>query len=291
MIWLIGCKGMLGTELSEALQRSALPFVSSDREVSITDQKALSNFAAGKGIRWIVNCAAYTSVDRAEDEVDACRALNVAGPENIANTAEEIGASFLHMSTDYVFDGMGNQPYREEDPTEPTGVYGRSKVDGEQAALATCSHTVILRTAWLYGKHGPNFVHTMLRLMKERDSLGVVADQKGSPTWARDLAETIVAILRSPTPSYGIYHYTDGGETTWFDFAREIQRLGREQGLLSKACEVLPLTSEQYPTKARRPAYSVLSKNKVIETYRVRLPNWQDSLRCFMLELNTTNGN
>ncbi|HCM26019.1 MAG TPA: dTDP-4-dehydrorhamnose reductase [Treponema sp.] len=282
MIWLIGNRGMLGTELSEALARSSLPFVGTDREVSILDQEALASFTRGKDINWIVNCAAYTAVDKAEDEAGLCRALNTDGPANIARLATSIGASLLHISTDYVFDGKGSRPYQEDDKTCPTGVYGKTKADGEAAALAACPRTVILRTAWLYGRHGPNFVTTMLRLMKEKDSIGVVADQKGSPTWARDLSHAITAILSAEENVYGIFHFTDGGEITWHDFAVEIQRLGRNYGLLENDCTVNALTTAQYPTKTHRPPYSVLSKEKIVKKYGVEVPDWKESLERFL---------
>lgn len=282
MIWLIGNKGMLGTELSEAFQRAGIPFVGTDREVSILDQEALSRFASGKKIEWIVNCAAYTAVDKAEDERELCTALNVDGPANIARTASAIGASFLHISTDYVFDGNQTRPYREDDTPCPTGVYGRTKADGEWAALEACARTVIIRTAWLYGAHGPNFVYTMLRLMKERDSIGVVADQRGTPTWARDLSEAIVTVLRKANPVYGIFHYSGGGETVWHEFALEIQNRALEKGLLEKKCAVDALTTDQYPTKTRRPPYSVLSKEKILAAYGVRVPDWKESLAAYI---------
>jgi dTDP-4-dehydrorhamnose reductase len=284
MIWLIGNKGMLGTELSEAFSRAGLPFVGTDREVSILDEAALAAYAAEKKIDWIVNCAAYTAVDKAEDEPDLCRALNAAGPGNIAKIAERIGASLLHISTDYVFDGNGTRPYREDDPTGPTGVYGGTKEEGERAVLAACGRTVIVRTAWLYGRHGPNFVHTMLRLMRERESIGVVADQRGSPTWARDLAEAIVKITTATKPAYGIFHFTGAGETVWHEFALEILRFGKEYGLLSKDCQVNALTTAQYPTKTRRPPNSVLSKEKIAAVYGIVPPDWRESLNRFLLE-------
>ncbi len=284
MIWLVGNKGMLGTELSETFTRLNIGFVGTDREVSILDEGALAAFAADKKIDWIVNCAAYTAVDKAEDERDAAAALNVQGPANIARVAEAIGSSFLHVSTDYVFDGNGTRPYREVDPVCPTGAYGRTKADGEQAALRECGRTVIVRTAWLYGKHGPNFVYTMLRLMKEKDSIGVVADQRGSPTWARDLSRAICAIVAAQDPVYGIFHFTDGGETVWYEFAREIQALGLKHGLLDKDCEVRALTTAEYPTKTRRPPYSVLSKDKIRMAYSVDVPDWKESLSTFIQE-------
>jgi len=292
MIWLVGNKGMLGTELANLFTAHKVPFIGTDRELSILDPAALYAFAHDKGISWIINCAAYTAVDKAEDEVELCTALNVQGPENLARLAREIGARLLHISTDYVFSGTPildqgvPRPYREDDPTGPTGVYGKTKREGEERVLSLSQDNIILRTAWLYGQHGNNFVFTMLRLMKERERIGVVADQRGSPTWAYDLSQAILMLINLNTekPLSGIYHYTNGGETTWYDFAREIFRLGSEQGLLDRDCEISPLTTDQYPTKARRPAYSVLSKDK-IKSLGVAVPHWQDSLARFMYQL------
>jgi dTDP-4-dehydrorhamnose reductase len=292
MIWIVGNKGMLGTELTQYLQNQGLSVIGTDRDVSFLEPDALSAFARDKPITWIINCAAYTAVDKAEDEVELCTALNVQGPENLARLAREIGARLLHISTDYVFSGTPildqgvPRPYREDDPTGPTGVYGKTKREGEERVLSLSQDNIILRTAWLYGQHGNNFVFTMLRLMKERERIGVVADQRGSPTWAYDLSQAILMLINLNTekPLSGIYHYTNEGKTTWYDFAREIFRLGREQGLLDRDCEINPLTTDQYPTKARRPAYSVLSKEK-IKALGVTVPHWQDSLARFMYQL------
>lgn len=285
MIWLIGNKGMLGTELSEALAGAGLPHVGTDREVSILEPGALKGFAEGKGVAWIVNCAAYTAVDRAEDESELCARLNAEGPENLGRLAAAVGARVLHLSTDYVFDGSGSRPYLESDPVAPLGTYGRTKAEGEARLLAAAPDSIVLRTAWLYGRHGPNFVATMLRLMKEREEIGVVADQFGSPTWARDLSGAIAAVLSRPEPPAGIYHYTNSGETSWHEFALEIERLGRETGLLSRPCRVKALTTADYPTKTRRPAYSVLSKEKIERTFGLRPPEWRVSLKAHLGEL------
>jgi dTDP-4-dehydrorhamnose reductase len=278
MIWLIGDKGMLGTDLGLAFGRAGIEFVGSDREVSILDPGALSAFAAGRRIEWIVNCAAYTAVDKAEDEIEASTRLNAEGPGVVAALARSIGARMLHMSTDYVFDGKATRPYREDDPIAPANAYGRTKAEGEARARAACPELVILRTAWLYGANGPNFVHTMLRLMRSRDRVGVVADQRGSPTWAADLAAAIVRIVSAASPRFGNYHFTDSGETTWHEFALEIKRLGLMAGILERDCAVDALTTDQYPTKARRPAYSVLSKEALVRDYGVEAPDWRASL-------------
>jgi dTDP-4-dehydrorhamnose reductase len=285
MIWLVGNRGMLGTQVAEALAGAGLESVGTDRDVDILDPAALAAFAAGKKIDWIVNCAAYTAVDRAEDEPELCRALNARGPENLARTATAAGARLLHISTDYVFDGTGTRPYREDDPVSPKGVYGSTKAEGEERVRALCPEHVIVRTAWLYGKHGPNFVYTMLRLMGAKERIGVVADQRGTPTYAADLAEAIVAILRAPQVEYGTFHFSNLGETNWHEFALAIRRLGREYGILDRNCAVDALTTAQYPTKASRPAYSVLCKDKIQAVYGLAIPDWEKSLRGFFIDI------
>lgn len=278
---------MLGTELSRQLKEAGLSFTGTDRELSILEPQTLRQFASDleKPLRWIINCAAYTAVDKAEDDQDLCYALNAQGPENLARLASESGASLLHVSTDYVFSGDGSTPYDEDAPHNPGGVYGRSKSEGEKRASSLCKRLVVLRTAWLYGRHGPNFVYTMLRLMKERQELAVVNDQKGSPTWAADLAAAIIKIVQSPAPVYGNYHYTNDGVCTWYEFAREIERLGNEYGLLERSIPIQPLSSNAYPTKAKRPAYSVLSKTRISRDYDVILPDWKQSLKTFIADL------
>lgn len=285
MIWLIGDKGMLGSELADCLTAAKLDYVGTDRDVDILDPTAISAFVADKTIEWIINCAAYTAVEKAEDEAELCRKLNAEGPENIARLARAIRAKLLHISTDYIFDGTGSRPYLEEDPVEPIGVYGQTKADGEGRVRAASPEHVILRTAWLYGKHGANFVLTMLKLMRAKDRIGVVADQRGTPTYAADLAAAIVSIVRSPHTEYGTFHFTNLGETSWHGFAVAIQKLGREYGILERDCAVDPLTTAQYPTKVRRPAYSVLSKEKLIAMYRISIPTWEESLATFLREI------
>jgi len=286
VIWLIGNKGMLGTELSLLLEESGVSFIGTDKEIDITDQAALIGFAEKQPFTWIINCAAYTAVDKAEDDEENCRLLNTVGPGNIANAARETGARVIHISTDYVFDGKGNSPYTEEDTTGPTGVYGLTKRDGEVKVLEENAESYIVRTAWLYGKYGGNFVRTMLRLMNERDEVKVVNDQRGSPTWARDLASAIITIIdavrNGRTVPFGIYHYTNEGEITWFDFAKEIYRQGRELGFISGDCALKPCTSAEYPSKVERPEYSVLDKTKIKKALGIKIPVWDESLRKFL---------
>jgi len=292
VIWLIGNKGMLGTELSLLMEKAGVKFTGTDREVDITDLSALEKKAEELQITSIVNCAAYTAVDKAEDDIEACRRLNVTGAANAALCARNAGANFVHISTDYVFDGKGIaeggslRPYREDDEANPTGAYGLSKRDGEIEAAQNCPASFIIRTAWLYGKHGGNFVNTMLRLMNEKDEVKVVDDQGGSPTWALDLASIILTLIRTvdsgKNVSFGIYHFTDEGNITWYNFAKEIYRQGREMGLIKKECDVKPCASTEYPAKVKRPAYSVLDKSKIKAALGIDIPSWEKSLKEYL---------
>jgi len=293
VIWLIGNKGMLGTEISLLLEKSGYSFTGTDSEIDITKPAAVRDFimARKQPFDWIINCAAYTAVDRAEDDRENCRLLNTEGPRNIAAMANEIGAKLIHISTDYVFDGKGikpegadvPRPYREDDPANPIGVYGLTKRDGELAILENNPRSYIIRTAWLYGRHGNNFVHTMLRLMNERDEVKVVNDQWGSPTWTFDLASAVLAFIKKGEDiPFGVYHYTNEGEITWFEFAKEIFRQGRECGRIARDCVVRPCTSAEYPAKVTRPAYSVLDKSKIKTTLGIEIPAWEKSLRKYL---------
>jgi dTDP-4-dehydrorhamnose reductase len=290
MIWLIGKKGMLGSELSLVLENRGLAYTGTDRELDITDAASLAAFmeqqAHKEPVSWIINCAAYTAVDKAEDDADLCRRINTDGPANIARIAKNSGAKLLHISTDYVFNGSGTRPYREDDPTDPIGVYGLTKRDGEIKVFENNNASYIIRTAWLYGKYGNNFVHTMLRLMQERDTVSVVDDQRGSPTWAYDLsnviADLIIAASNGNTAPYGTYHFTNEGNITWFEFAREIYAQGRNLGILTKNCAVQPCTSAEFPAKVTRPAYSVLDKGKIKSVLGITIPEWNISLEEFL---------
>ena len=292
MIWLIGNKGMLGTELSLLMEKSGVRFTETDRDVDITSLCALEKKAEGLQITWIVNCAAYTAVDKAEDDIDVCRSINTLGAANVALCARNKGANLIHISTDYVFDGKGiaeggtPRPYREDDATNPIGVYGLTKKDGEFQITERNPHSFIIRTAWLYGKHGGNFVNTMLRLMNERDEVKIVDDQRGSPTWAFDLASVMLTLIKTvdggKNVPFGIYHFTDEGNITWFDFAKETYRQGRELGLIKKDCDVRPCASGEYPAKVKRPAYSVLDKSKIKTSLEIDIPVWDESLKEYL---------
>jgi dTDP-4-dehydrorhamnose reductase len=286
MIWLIGNKGMLGTELSLLLEKYGLTFVGTDYEVDITNLAVLRDFTRSQqnknqSIDWIINCAAFTAVDNAEDEKEKSRLINTEGPQNIAYAANETGARLIHISTDYVFNGQGRKPYTEDDAADPIGVYGLTKRDGEIKVLEENKNTYIIRTAWLYGKYGNNFVHTMLKIMKEQETIRVVNDQKGSPTWTHDLSEVIVELIRTAdkkTVPYGIYHFTGEAEITWFDFAQGIYTQARALGILTKDCEINPCISADFPAKVKRPSYSVLDKTKIKTALNITIPLWDKSL-------------
>lgn len=274
-ILVTGANGQLGVALrsiSNGLDEFKWYFTDVDT-LDICDKQQLDDFIKRHGVSMIVNCAAYTAVDQAEDEPASCLRINRDAVRNIGESAVSAGAKVIHVSTDYVFDGSGIRPYREDDATNPVSVYGKSKLAGEQALLLVCPDAVIIRTAWLYSETGVNFLKTMLRLGAERDMIGVVADQQGTPTYAGNLAEAIKAILTAGRFVSGIYHYTDGGACTWYDFAVKIFEMA---GI---ACQVNPLTTTEYPTRAQRPAYSILDKTKIKATYGVHVPAWEEGLQ------------
>ncbi len=304
MIWLIGSTGMLGSEIAQRLEKNGIPFVGTGSEVDITDFDALMKFSESHSIKpsgitsasrlsWIVNCAAYTAVDKAEDEKEKAEAINSAGARNIARVARQTSAKLIHISTDYVFDGTANTPYTEDSPICPVGVYGSSKAEGEKAVQKEMTQYYILRTSWLYGFSGKNFVYTMTNAMNNRSEVKVVNDQRGTPTNCATLAGIVLQIIASAENAhklfghhaalpYGIYNVSDEGETTWFDFAAEIYRLGKKYKRISNECAVTPCTTAEYPTKAVRPAYSVLSKAKITRELGGKIPNWKESLEHFM---------
>jgi len=265
-ILITGAKGQLGTELSKLLPNAVLADVDA---LDITDFEAVKKFVNAHSIETIVNCAAYTAVDKAEDEEALAAKINIDGPRNLAQT----GCKIIHISTDYVFDGLGHKPYTPEDLPQPISVYGKTKLAGEKAVLENAKVAVVIRTAWLYSPYGNNFVKTMRRLGAEKESLNVVADQIGSPTYAADLAQAVVAVLPQMNESNkGVYHYTNEGVCSWYDFATEIVNLS---GL---KCKVRPIPGSLYPTKAIRPFYSVLDKAKIKETFNIEIPHWKESL-------------
>ncbi len=238
----------------------------------------------------IINTAAYTAVDKAESEVELANIVNGIAPTLIAREAKQLGANLIHLSTDYVFDGNGNRPYTEDCFPNPVGVYGKTKLAGEQGVEANCDRALVLRTAWVYGAHGRgNFVKTMLRLGKEKKQLRVVCDQVGSPTWAYDLAIAIAQLISLPTIPAGIYHYTNSGVTSWYDFAVAIFEEAEQIGFPLLIEEVVPITTAEYPTPAVRPPYSVLNCQKITKLLKTHPPQWRQSLRKMLNQLYTHN--
>ena len=291
-ILITGANGQLGHEMRNVLdgdKRFSAVFtdIAGDDIVplDITDEAAVERMFADKGIDVIVNCAAYTAVDAAEDNEPLAERLNADAVGILARVAKRHGARMVHVSTDYVFDGNGCIPYNEAMPTNPQSAYGRTKLNGEHQLLdALEDDAVILRTAWLYSPYGKNFVKTMLMLGKDKPALKVVFDQVGSPTCARDLARAIVTVLSAEQWHGGIYHYSNEGVISWFDFTKAIHRLA---GITT--CDVQPCHSDEFPAKAHRPAYSVLDKTKFKTTFGVTVPYWQDSLEDTIRQLLTIN--
>ena len=258
-----------------------MSYFSSDKEVDIANKEQLQGFVSDRPLSWIINCSAYTAVDKAEDEPDLAFRINADGSRNIAEIAKNKGAKLIHISTDYVFDGTKEGVYTETDKPNPLGIYGKSKFQGEVNITEVLDQFFIIRTAWLYGKHGNNFVYTMLRLFKERDDVRVVGDQFGTPTYAPDLAAMLLPLINSNSNHYGIYHFTNDGKTNWYDFACEIYRKAQEKKLLNKEVSIRKITTKEYPKKAQRPKNSYLSKEKIKSAFNIPVRPWQDGLQDF----------
>jgi dTDP-4-dehydrorhamnose reductase len=269
-----GANGQLGSELrflSEAYPDYAFHFFGRTELAIDDEQEVNARFAALKPA-FCINCAAYTAVDKAESEMEQAFKINGWSTGILAKASALCGARFIHVSTDYVFNGQGTRPYLEDDAVEPVNAYGASKLNGEQLALENNPEAVIIRTSWVYSEYGANFVKTMIRLMKDRETLGVVSDQQGSPTYAADLALVIMNIIGADVWKPGIYHYSNEGVITWFDFASAIREM------IKSNCIVNPIKSEQFPTPAKRPAYSVFDTSKLKQTFSLEIPHWKDSL-------------
>ena len=280
-ILITGCNGQLGNEMQllEANNSRHTYFNTDVAELDITDQEAIEKFVTDNEIGGIVNCAAYTAVDKAEDNQELCTKLNATAPEYLAKAIEKRGGWMIQISTDYVFDGTNHTPYVESDPVCPNSVYGRTKLAGEKAAQKACCRTMIIRTAWLYSTFGNNFVKTMIRLGKEKPELGVIFDQIGTPTYARDLAVAIYAAINQGVAP-GIYHFANEGVISWYDFTKAIHRIA---GITT--CHVRPLHTAEYPTPASRPHYSVLDKTKIKQVYNLEIPYWEESLEVCVKKL------
>ena len=274
-ILITGCNGQLGNEI-QLLEKEhpQHTFFNTDvAELDITDVDAIQTYLREHQIEGIVNCAAYTAVDKAESNEELCRKLNAEAPAFLANAIGQRGGWMIQISTDYVFDGTGHTPYREDSDTCPNSVYGSTKLVGELNVQKLCANSIIIRTAWLYSTFGNNFVKTMVRLGHEKEQLGVIFDQIGTPTYARDLAQAIMTIIEKGIIP-GIYHFSNEGVISWYDFTKAIHRLA---GI--KSCYVRPLHTEEYPTPANRPPYSVLDKTKIKQTYGIEIPYWEESLQ------------
>ena len=282
-ILVTGCNGQLGTELQKIAAsdtRNRWLFTDIDT-LDICDREAVERCFAANQIEACVNCAAYTAVDKAEDEPELADKINAFAPQVLADTCLKHNALLVHISTDYVFGGDAKEPYKTDDAVNPQSAYGRTKAEGERLIRESgCKHFII-RTAWLYSATGKNFVRTMLALADSRDEINVVADQKGCPTWAYDLAVAIVSLLNQDDSKAvsETFHFTNEGQTTWYDFTRAIMEIG------GKRCKINPITSDQYPTKAKRPAYSVLDLSKIKAYAGIEIPEWKESLAKCIEEL------
>ncbi|TRU34761.1 MAG: dTDP-4-dehydrorhamnose reductase [Microcystis aeruginosa Ma_MB_F_20061100_S20] len=285
-VLLIGAKGQVGQELQVTLQSLGEVISIGREELDLTNSEKISQLIREIHPDYLVNAAAYTAVDKAETEPDLAYSINTIAPKIMAESAEKIQAKFLHISTDYVFDGRKNTPYLETDLTNPLGVYGQSKLRGEEEIKTVNSQAIILRTAWVYGSYGKsNFVKTMLRLGKEREELKVVVDQVGSPTWAKDIATAITQLLINVDNPTGIYNFTNSGVASWFDLTKAIFEEAKISGIPLKIQRVIPITTAEYPTPAVRPAYSVLSGQKISQQLGYIPPYWRDSLKAMLNQL------
>ena len=280
-ILITGCNGQLGNEMQllEKENPQHTYFNTDVAELDITDQAAIEKMVMDHAIDGIVNCAAYTAVDKAEDNQELCRKLNSLAPGYLAAAIEKRGGWMIQISTDYVFDGTNHTPYTEEAPTCPNSVYGVTKLEGEQAVQRNCPKSMVIRTAWLYSTFGNNFVKTMIRLGKEKPELGVIFDQIGTPTYAHDLAVAIFAAINQGVVP-GVYHFSNEGVISWYDFTKAIHRIS---GITT--CHVRPLHTSEYPTPASRPHYSVLDKTKIKTVYGIEVPYWEESLEVCVRKL------
>ncbi|MBK7871288.1 MAG: dTDP-4-dehydrorhamnose reductase [Saprospiraceae bacterium] len=287
-ILVTGATGQIGQELQ--VLASQFPdfhfhFVSRN-ELDISDKTLIDNLFNLQKFDYCINCAAYTAVDKAESEPELAYQINVKSVINLVEACNKTGATFIHFSTDYVYHNLNCTPLTESDPTFPQSVYAQTKLDGEQAALAICEHTMIIRTSWVYSSFGHNFVKTMLRLGKERPELGVVYDQIGTPTYARDLAKTILNIIQKVESGeinrsllHDLYNYSNEGVTSWYDFAKAIFEMS------DMNCKVIPIETKDYPTPATRPPYSVLNKSRIKNAFGIEIPHWRESLQACLAAL------
>ncbi|NII84051.1 MULTISPECIES: dTDP-4-dehydrorhamnose reductase [unclassified Pedobacter] len=273
-ILVIGAGGQLGQCLKTVAERRGINDIvfPAEQDANILDESGLNDLLAAAQPAFVINCAAYTAVDKAEDEVELAKAINETGAGYLASACLANGATLIHVSTDFVFEGNKVKLLKEDDEAKPINVYGVTKLDGELAVTAVLPAHFIMRTSWLYSEYANNFVKTMLKLGAERDELNIIADQVGTPTYAIDLANAIFDIISSSSAAYGVYHYSNEGVTSWFDFATAIFDISKT------AVKVNPIPGSAYPTKATRPAFSVMDKTKIKETFNIQIPYWRDSL-------------
>ncbi|MGB7415308.1 MAG: dTDP-4-dehydrorhamnose reductase [Thermosynechococcaceae cyanobacterium] len=289
-ILLMGGQGQVGRELHDVLS-PLVELVSVGRsELDLRQPEQIREVISATRPEIIINAAAYTAVDKAESEIDIAYAVNAVAPKTMAREAQKLGASLIHLSTDYVFDGTQSVPYREQDLTHPLGVYGQSKLAGEQGVQQGCDRTLILRTAWVYGVHGKgNFVKTMLRLANERPEVRVVQDQVGTPTWSRHIAEAVSHLVQASAGAsddfYGIYHFTNSGVCSWYDFAIAIFEEAYHLALITQKPDVIPITTAEYPTPAQRPSYSVLDTSKIRQILEDQPTHWRVALQQMLKQL------
>ena len=286
-VLITGANGQLGSEIKElASDYKNLECVFKDLpELDICDAEVLNTFIIDQHINAVINCAGYTAVDKAEEEALIAQKVNSKGVLNLANALKKVDGKLIHISTDYVFDGNHSQPYKESDPVSPIGVYGQTKRAGELAVLNSSIDAIVIRTSWLYSMYGNNFVKTMLRIGNNKKSIQVVSDQLGTPTYAKDLAKTCLDILSDAgstnlSKKGSLYHYSNEGVTSWYDFASAIMEINNID------CKVIPIETKDYPTQARRPLYSVLDKSKIKSDFKVTIPHWRDSLANCIKKIN-----
>jgi dTDP-4-dehydrorhamnose reductase len=280
-VLVVGAGGQLGQELQRTFGPNVDCLPMTRAQLDIANLAAVTQCLATVEPQLVINAAAYTAVDKAESDTDAAQRTNAAGPLALAQACAEQGVRFIHLSTDFVFDGTATQPYKPTAATAPLGEYGRSKRAGELAVQRLLPHALILRTGWVYSRYGSNFVKTMLRLMSQRDELAVVADQIGTPTWAQGLAEAVWACAARPQLS-GLYHWSDAGVCSWYDFAVAICEEALALGLLAKPVKIRPITTAEYPTQAPRPAYSVLDKTDSWRDFALAGVPWRQQLRAML---------
>ncbi len=282
-ILITGSKGQLGKSIQKlSPDFGQYKFTYTDvEELDITNYEQLKEFISANKFNVIINCAGYTAVDKAEEEPEKARLLNATAPGYLAKLASEFDITLVHISTDYIFDGKNNRPYIESDIPEPLSIYSKTKVEGENQVGANAKKAIIFRTSWLYSEFGNNFVKTIIRLANERDVLNIIDDQVGSPTYASDLAETILKILPELIKINGteIYHYSNLGEASWYDFTKGIIRISELK------CKVNPIETKDYPLPAARPHYSLMDKQKIINTFGIQIPDWKDSLKICLLDI------